>query len=117
MIHLSRIKSVQKSPSSVTNYPILSKQVDVAPGATTRVSLGGTGRPIVGKLNAPAEIAGRVDWNQSDNSLILKATPDNMFSSAWKKMMGTPAVAGHTPSCSTRTAHSGSRTWRPALMT
>ena len=31
VIHLSRIRSVQKSPSSMTNYPILSRQVDVAP--------------------------------------------------------------------------------------
>ncbi len=55
-------------------YPSLSMQVDVAAGATTRTTVGGTGRPIIGKLTAPAEVAGQVDWIQSQNSLIVKPT-------------------------------------------
>ena len=36
--------------------------MEVAPGATVRLDLGGTGRPVVGKAVVPAELAGRNDW-------------------------------------------------------
>ena len=32
-------------------------------GETTRLDLGGTGRPIIGKLAPPAEYSGKVLWN------------------------------------------------------
>jgi RNA polymerase sigma factor (sigma-70 family) len=49
--------------------------VEVAPGATARVTVGGTGRPLVGKVMAHAGFAGPVDWTFSHNSLIPKETP------------------------------------------
>ncbi len=48
--------------------------MDVAPGETTRLTLGGTGRPIVGKAVVPAELAGRNDWLFSSGYLIGKAS-------------------------------------------
>ena len=39
-----------------------SAMVDVASGANVRLTVGGTGRPVVGKAALPAEFAGRDDW-------------------------------------------------------
>jgi RNA polymerase sigma factor (sigma-70 family) len=43
--------------------------VDVRPGDTARANLGGTGRPVVGKLAAPAGFPGPIDWMFSFNHL------------------------------------------------
>ena len=51
-------------------------RVEVAPGATARLTMGGTGRPVVGKVTAPAGFAGPIDWTFSNNSLIPKADAD-----------------------------------------
>ena len=48
--------------------------VDVAPAATVRLTLGGTGRPVVGKVDLPAEFAGRGDWLYGFCYLIRKAS-------------------------------------------
>jgi RNA polymerase sigma factor (sigma-70 family) len=37
--------------------------IDVKPGATARVKVGGSGRPVIGRLIAPAVIADWVDWS------------------------------------------------------
>ena len=37
--------------------------MEVAAGTTVRLTLGGTGRPVVGKAVLPAELAGRDDWH------------------------------------------------------
>ncbi|MGD0542326.1 MAG: hypothetical protein ABSB33_12495, partial [Tepidisphaeraceae bacterium] len=37
--------------------------VDVSAGQTLTVNVGGTGRPVVGKVILPPELAGRSDWN------------------------------------------------------
>ena len=49
--------------------------VDVAAGETARVVIGGTGRPVVGKVTAPGAIAGPVDWSCSRNWLTRKQRP------------------------------------------
>jgi len=36
-------------------------EVRIAPGATERVTMGGTGRPVIGKVTAPAGLAGPID--------------------------------------------------------
>jgi RNA polymerase sigma factor (sigma-70 family) len=48
--------------------------MDIAPGATARLSLGGTGRPIVGKAVVPAEFAERRDWTFGPCYLRRKPT-------------------------------------------
>jgi RNA polymerase sigma factor (sigma-70 family) len=48
--------------------------MDIAPGATAQLSLGGTGRPIVGKAVVPAEFAERRDWTFGPCYLRRKPT-------------------------------------------
>jgi RNA polymerase sigma factor (sigma-70 family) len=88
-VHVGRIIPVKTTPTSTTLYGGISTEVDIAPNMTTRVTIGGTGRPLIGKLTAPAEIAGQLDWIQSDNSLIVKATPGNRLSTALRKLGGS----------------------------
>jgi hypothetical protein len=81
--HVARVVEVQASPNSWTVVsPTNSMQIDVAPNATARVNLGGTGQPVVGKLTAPAEFAVRVNWLQSDNTLTAKPTAADRGSAA-----------------------------------
>ncbi len=60
------------------------RAIEVTAGATTRVELGGTGRPLVGKLTLPAGSA-PIDWTFGRGSLIPRPSP-----------AGKPA-AGKTP--------------------
>jgi RNA polymerase sigma factor (sigma-70 family) len=53
-----------------------SARLDVAPGATTRLTLGGTGRPVVGKAVVPAGFAGRDDWRFGFCYLTRKPTTE-----------------------------------------
>jgi len=46
--------------------------IDVKPGGTTRVTIGGTGRPVIGQLIAPAAIAAWVDWSNDWGSWIQR---------------------------------------------
>jgi RNA polymerase sigma factor (sigma-70 family) len=50
-------------------YP-LSDPVTVAPGATARVMIGGSGRPVVGRASVPTALAGRVAWDLSEIVLL-----------------------------------------------
>ncbi len=59
---------------------------------TTRLTLGGMGRPIVGKLTAPAEIAAKVDWIQSDNSLIARPGAVRSLAVTMQKLSGTRSM-------------------------
>jgi hypothetical protein len=45
---------VTSSTMLVANFPA---------GKTTRIDLGGTGRPIVGRLQPPQRLHGKVNWN------------------------------------------------------
>ena len=56
LIKFGEISSSGGSPSAV---------VDVAPAATVRLTLGGTGRPVIGKAVLPADLAERPDWSYS----------------------------------------------------
>jgi RNA polymerase sigma factor (sigma-70 family) len=71
-VTVSRVIRVQNSPMVWTENRTVSAQLEVAPRATARATLGGTGRPVVGKLTAPAEIAGQVNWVQTNSALIAK---------------------------------------------
>jgi RNA polymerase sigma factor (sigma-70 family) len=74
-VTISREILVKKSPSSQTVGHTHTTYVAVSPGATARVDIGGTGRPVIGKVTAPAGLAGPIDWTFSNNSLIPKVTP------------------------------------------
>jgi peroxiredoxin len=49
-----------------------SVRVEAKADETVRVDLGGTGRPVVGRLRVPPELAERVDLSSSLNSMSLK---------------------------------------------
>ncbi|MHC5540222.1 carboxypeptidase-like regulatory domain-containing protein, partial [Singulisphaera rosea] len=49
----------------ISMYP-LSDRLHVKPGETARVTIGGTGRPVVGQFVLPASIAEEVDWESSE---------------------------------------------------
>jgi len=71
-ITISRQILLKQSASSQTLGHSHTVGVEVAPGATARLTMGGTGRPVVGKLTLPAGFAGPIDWTYSNNSLIPK---------------------------------------------
>ncbi len=99
--HVARMVEVKASPDSGTVIsPTISTDIDVAPNATARVTLGGTGRPVVGKLTAPAEIAGRGNWLHTDNTLTAKPTPADRLSAA------SPNPSGPSPGRSARIPYS-----------
>ena len=66
------IQSAGGSPSAL---------LDVAPAATVKLTLGGTGRPVVGKAALPAELAGRDDW-LFDFSYLVRKPPSQGHSGA-----------------------------------
>jgi|GEM_PF-2114161 len=53
-----------RPPASTENYrwPDLSERVVVRPGQTVSVTLGGTGRPVVGRVIIPAELKSLKHW-------------------------------------------------------
>jgi hypothetical protein len=53
-------RRVVLSTNSWTDAAIQSVQVD--PGKTVSVNVGGTGRPVVGRVMLPPELSGRSDW-------------------------------------------------------
>jgi RNA polymerase sigma factor (sigma-70 family) len=74
-VTISRAVLIKELASSQTWGHSHTVGVEVAPGATARLTAGGTGRPVVGKVTAPAGFAGAIDWTYSNNSLILRETP------------------------------------------
>jgi RNA polymerase sigma factor (sigma-70 family) len=71
-VTVARNIPVKETESVRTIYRGSSAQVDVAPGTTTQATLGGKGRPVVGKVADLAKIAGRVDWKQGHSALIRR---------------------------------------------
>jgi peroxiredoxin len=86
-VHVSRSVTIPRSAGFQSVYPVLSTSLAVAPSVTTHAELGGTGRPIIGKLIAP-EISGAIDWTEGSCSLIVKPTPGGIFSAAFQKLTG-----------------------------
>jgi hypothetical protein len=48
------------------------QQIDVTSGQTTEVNIGGQGRPIVGRVNVPADLASKIDWPAGQSSFFTK---------------------------------------------
>ncbi len=65
---------IKQSHSSQTVGYSHTVAVDVAPGATAHLTVGGTGRPVVGKVTVPAEFAAPIDWTYSQNNLNPRET-------------------------------------------
>jgi RNA polymerase sigma factor (sigma-70 family) len=61
--------------------------VEVKPDRVTTVALGGTGRPVIGRVIVPEGLRERVDWGSSLNHLTAKR-------SMWKQAAGMLGVGG-----------------------
>ncbi len=61
--------------------------IQVKPDATTRVALGGTGRPVIGRIVVPEGLRQTVDWGHSLNHLTHKA-------SMWNQTMNQLGITG-----------------------
>jgi peroxiredoxin len=70
--------SLQVQFSEYTYGSTQSRTIDVKPGETTHIDLGGEGRPVIGKLTVPLELAGKMS-PATDNTFMLTkidALPD-----------------------------------------
>jgi len=65
-------------------------EIVVKPDATTRVMLGGTGRPVIGRVVVPDGLRQRLDWGYSFNQLRHKP-------SLWKQALGRLGMGGPEP--------------------
>lgn len=61
------------------------KAVEVAPGETAKVRIGGTGRPVIGRFAKPAESDLAIDWTRTRHRLELKAPPRPQLRGATKE--------------------------------
>jgi hypothetical protein len=59
--------------------------VNLEPGGSAKVQLGGTGRPIVGKIELPAELAGK-RWNAEATIVPNGAQADETLPTDWNSM-------------------------------
>ncbi len=91
-VHISRHISLGDVGTTGGNPSLV---VDVRPGETTRVTVGGTGRAVVGKVKVPDGLAGRKDWTHglgylhpsqagagpgtTARSIVFKAEADGSF--------------------------------------
>jgi protocatechuate 3,4-dioxygenase beta subunit len=73
-VTISREILLKQSASSQTVGHSHTVGVEIAPGATARLTIGGAGRPVVGKVTLPAGFAGPIDWTYSNSSLIPRVT-------------------------------------------
>lgn len=63
--HVARRIVIQRRGDGMTIGYSHSTPVEIAPGKTARVKLGGTGRPVTGRLVLPGVDTGKVDWKNS----------------------------------------------------
>ncbi|HKI43177.1 MAG TPA: hypothetical protein VKA66_23025, partial [Mycobacterium sp.] len=96
-VTISREILLKQSASSRTVGNSHTVGVDVAPGATARLTMGGTGRPVAGKVILPNGSAGPIDWTYSNNSLIPKPTMfQKLFGFGARKGTSVPRGVGYT---------------------
>ena len=77
------LERVIAGPAAVSRGIMLASQarfgpwvpVEVKPGMTTHVNIGGTGRPVVGRLVKPRGKETPIDWEVGDYSFRLKMPP------------------------------------------
>ena len=53
--------------------------IELKPGQTTKVTLGGTGRPVVGRLQLPDGVKESADWNSSFSTNSIREALDPAF--------------------------------------
>jgi protocatechuate 3,4-dioxygenase beta subunit len=63
------------------------QHVDVEAGKATQVAIGGTGRPVTGRLVAPAALPAKVEWYYAHSSIATKVDfPKRTLPADWDKM-------------------------------
>jgi hypothetical protein len=63
------------------------QRVELEPGKTARVTIGGMGRPVVGRMVAPAAVAERIDWYYAHTGLSTKVEfPRPTLPADWAQM-------------------------------
>jgi hypothetical protein len=60
-----------KLTANTTGYS-QTETIDVAAGKITEINLGGVGRPIVGRIKVPAELAAKIDWGAGQSTFSSK---------------------------------------------
>jgi beta-lactamase regulating signal transducer with metallopeptidase domain/uncharacterized GH25 family protein len=64
-----------------------SEMVEVKPGQTVELKLGGVGRPVIGRVNVPAEVAGKINWTTGNSSISTKVNvPGPKLPENWEDM-------------------------------
>lgn len=76
---ISRLSAPLPEGVRLNTLPI----VDVAPGVTSRVELGGRGRPVAGRITLPANASSRVNLAIA-RGLLLASPPDEAFPEGFK---------------------------------
>ena len=66
------------------------KFITVRPGETTEVILGGTGRPVVGRVKATGAEASQINWNHGVNKLTTKFPDDPDNDRPYEKQFSSP---------------------------
>jgi hypothetical protein len=59
--------------------------VEVAPGETAKVRIGGMGRPVIGRFTRPAESELPIDWTHTRHRFQLKPPPEPQLRGATKE--------------------------------
>ena len=96
-VTIAREILIKQMPSSQTWGQSQTTRVEVSPATAARVDVGGTGRPVIGKVTAPSRLAGPIDWTFSTNNLVPKVSPTQAgrFRSGLEKAPHL-ASGGHT---------------------
>jgi RNA polymerase sigma factor (sigma-70 family) len=95
-ITVSRQILLKQSASSQTFSYSHTQSAQVAPGTTVRLTMGGKGRPVVGKVTAPPGFAGPIDWTYSRNNLIPKVTAVQKLLQLGGRQQTGPPGTGYT---------------------
>ncbi|HET6427530.1 MAG TPA: carboxypeptidase-like regulatory domain-containing protein, partial [Phycisphaerae bacterium] len=86
-VRISRYVKISRTTLSNSHHRYLA----LAPGATARVQLGGTGRPVVGKLVAPANLPVKMDWTRSAGVTLNLDRSSDTGDMRFRDWMHTPA--------------------------
>ncbi len=76
---ISRLSAPLPEGVRLNTLPI----VDVAPGVTSHVELGGRGRPVAGRITVPANASSRVNLTVA-RGMLLASPPDEAFPEGFK---------------------------------
>lgn len=83
--YVGRAIKISRGTTGYMMSPTHEVPVEVKPGQTVNVTIGGTGRPVIGKITVPSDYNEPIDWTCGFHSLDLKLPKPSPFT----KFMGT----------------------------